>query len=205
MEYVEEEEMENLPHRHIGVVLAVHPMGVFQLGTGILISRDLVLTCAHVTHSKEYMAEFESIYFYPAQYGELSNFIQIEDTATPEEYLTEEKWLFRKAYDYTLLKLKEKVDESGFLPLSGDLPHLDKNTTLTINGYPESKYDKKNKKPKAVKQYGLIRKGYILDVYSEASYMVHRISAEAGQSGAPVVKIEENGKMSIIGLHVGSP
>ena len=50
--------MESLPHRHIGVVLAVHPMGVFQLGTGILISRDLVLTCAHVTHSKEYMAEF---------------------------------------------------------------------------------------------------------------------------------------------------
>jgi V8-like Glu-specific endopeptidase len=35
--------------------------------------------------------------------------------------------------------------------------------------------------------------------------MVHRISAEAGQSGAPVIKIDSNGKMTIIGLHVGTP
>jgi len=35
--------------------------------------------------------------------------------------------------------------------------------------------------------------------------MVHRISAEAGQSGAPVIKIEDDQKMTIIGLHVGSP
>jgi len=69
--------MKNIPHRHIGIVLAVHQMGVFQLGTGILISRDLVLTCAHVTHNKAYMAEFPDIYFYPSQYGELSNYIKI--------------------------------------------------------------------------------------------------------------------------------
>jgi hypothetical protein len=34
--------------------------------------------------------------------------------------------------------------------------------------------------------------------------MVHRISAEAGQSGAPVIKINSNGKMVIVGLHVGT-
>jgi hypothetical protein len=33
--------------------------------------------------------------------------------------------------------------------------------------------------------------------------MVHRISAEAGQSGAPVIKMDSNGKMAIVGLHVG--
>jgi len=44
--------MNNLPHRLIGVVLAVHPMGKFQLGTGFLISKNLVLTCAHVIHCK---------------------------------------------------------------------------------------------------------------------------------------------------------
>jgi len=42
--------MTKLPHRHIGVVLGVHPVFGFKVGTGILISRDLVLTCAHVTH-----------------------------------------------------------------------------------------------------------------------------------------------------------
>jgi len=73
--------------------------------------------------------------------------------------------------------LKQDVEEFDFLPLSGDLPQLDKTTTLTINGYPESKYDKKKEKPRAVKQYGLTKTGYILDVYQEAGYMVHRISA----------------------------
>jgi V8-like Glu-specific endopeptidase len=41
-------------------------------------------------------------------------------------------------------------------------------------------------------------------VYSEAGYMVHRIAAEAGQSGAPVIKIDGNDKMTIVGLHVGA-
>jgi V8-like Glu-specific endopeptidase len=44
--------MKKLPHRHIGVVIAHHPMGAIQLGTGILISPNLVLTCAHVIHSQ---------------------------------------------------------------------------------------------------------------------------------------------------------
>lgn len=54
VDYVEEGEMKEVPHRHIGVVLAVHPCGVFQLGSGILLSRNLVLTCAHVIHCKFY-------------------------------------------------------------------------------------------------------------------------------------------------------
>ena len=40
--------------------------------------------------------------------------------------MSDQKWLYKKVYDYSLLKLKEKVDESGFLPLCGDLPQLDK-------------------------------------------------------------------------------
>ena len=35
--------------------------------------------------------------------------------------------------------------------------------------------------------------------------MAHRISTESGQSGAPVIKVDEDGKMTIIGIHVGSP
>jgi len=77
--------MMELPHRHIGVVLAVHPCGQYQLGTGILISRNLVLTCAHVTHSKHHQNKpFPDIYFYPRQHGKLTNYIDVEDTASPE-------------------------------------------------------------------------------------------------------------------------
>ena len=52
----------------------------------------------------------------------LTNYIEVESEKTPEEYMSDEKWLYTKMYDYSLLKLKEKVDESGFLPLCGDLP-----------------------------------------------------------------------------------
>ena len=197
--------MKQLPHRHIGVIKATDPCGAFQLGSGILISKNLVLTCAHVTHCQAFQKRpFPKIYFYPAQYGELTHGYEIERTETPDEYKSKERWLFKKAYDYTLLKLRESVDEEDFLPLSEDLPQLDKGTTLAIYGYPESKYDKKDGKPKATKQYGLTRTGYILDIYESVGYMVHRIATEAGQSGAPVIKIDKNGRMMIVGIHVGT-
>jgi V8-like Glu-specific endopeptidase len=143
VDYVKEEKMNEYPHRHIGVVLAVYSGSIFQLGTGILISPNLVLTCAHVIHCKAYQNNpFPKIYFLPAQYGELKKFYEIEQAETPEEYRSGEKWLFKKAYDYALLKLKDSFEESGFLPLSADLPRFDEGTTLSIYGYPESKYDK---------------------------------------------------------------
>jgi len=78
LDHVEESEMKEVPHRHIGVVLAIHPSGVFQVGTGTLISKNLVLTCAHVIHCKDYQNKlFPELYFYPAQYGRLSNYIKI--------------------------------------------------------------------------------------------------------------------------------
>jgi len=85
------------------------------------------------------------------------------------------------------------------------MSEMDQKTTISIYGYPDSKYEKKNKIPRAVKQFGLTRKGYILDVYDEAGYMVHRISTEPGQSGAPIIKTDSKGRMTIVGIHVGSP
>jgi V8-like Glu-specific endopeptidase len=61
--------MEFMPHRHIGTVICIGYGGTLQVGTGMLISKNLVLTCAHVIHVKEYNAFFPEIYFYPGQYG----------------------------------------------------------------------------------------------------------------------------------------
>ena len=55
-----------------------------------------------------------------------------------------------------------------------------------------------------MKQFGLTREKYILDVLEEAGYIIHRISTEKGQSGAPVVRVDSKGKMTIVGIHVGS-
>ena len=108
--------MTKRPHRHIGVVLAVHPCGVFQLGTGILVSKNLVLTCAHNIHCKAYQNKiFPSIYFLPAQYGDMEQFLEVEDTRSPDEYREAASWTLRKVYDYALLKLKVSVNESNFI------------------------------------------------------------------------------------------
>lgn len=56
----------------------------------------------------------------------------------------------------------------------------------------------------ASKQYGLKRSEYILDFYIEAGYIVHRISAESGQSGSAVIRTDSKGNMSIVGIHIGS-
>ena len=49
---VHPKQMKDLPHRHIGAIICVGPGGSIQYGTGTLISRNLVLTCAHVIYNK---------------------------------------------------------------------------------------------------------------------------------------------------------
>ena len=55
-----------------------------------------------------------------------------------------------------------------------------------------------------VKQFGLTREGYILDILEEAGYIIHRISTEKGQSGSPVIRNDKNGKQIIVALHAGN-
>jgi len=50
----------------------------------------------------------------------------------------------------------------------------------------------------------LTRENYVLGIMEEAGYLVHRISTEKGQSGAPVIRINEKGKLIVIGIHVGN-
>ena len=90
------------------------------------------------------------------------------------------------------------------MELSDTPEEITEEDTLSIYGYPVSMYEKEEGRPVASKQYGLERKGYILDLIIEAGYIIHRISAEAGQSGAPVIRTDPNGKMSIVGIHIGS-
>lgn len=44
--------MTKLPHRHIGAIICLGYTGQLQYGTGTLISKNLVLTCAHVIYNK---------------------------------------------------------------------------------------------------------------------------------------------------------
>ena len=75
---------------------------------------------------------------------------------------------------------------------------------ISIYGYPRSKYEIQSGDLKQVKQHGLTKKGYVLELQEEAGFMVHRISTEEGQSGAPVILKNKNGKLILIGIHNGS-
>ena len=69
LDVVDPGEMNKMPHRHIGAILCFGPAQTIQYGTGTLISRDLVLTCAHVIYNKEHQAYYPKIYFYPGLSG----------------------------------------------------------------------------------------------------------------------------------------
>ena len=50
-------------------------------------------------------------------------------------------------------------------------------------------------------QYGLTRSEVILDVREDKGQIVHRLSTLPGQSGTPLICIDRNSKLSIVGIH----
>ena len=103
--------MSSLPHNLIGAVLSVGPGGSIQYGTGILVSKDLVLTCAHVIYNKPHQAYYDKIIFYPSLCGEMKKWIMVEDFKAPEKYGEKQKQYDPRSFDYALLKLKEPVEK----------------------------------------------------------------------------------------------
>lgn len=164
LDRVSPKKMSSLPHRHIGAVISVGPAGSIQYGTGTLISRNLVLTCAHVIYNRQHEAYYPRILFYPALAGEMEIWHEVEEYEAPERYGERQTMYDTRSYDYALLKLKKPVSEEGFMELSDDPLEIAEDDTLSIYGYPVSKYELEAGKPVGSKQYGLTRKGYILDL-----------------------------------------
>jgi V8-like Glu-specific endopeptidase len=68
--------LSELPYRHIGALISVDGLTTNH-GTGILISRNLVLTCAHNVINLERKILFKKIYFYPGQHGLLTKAYEV--------------------------------------------------------------------------------------------------------------------------------
>jgi len=68
--------MEEIPHRHIGVIVGI-TNGQRIISTGILISRNLVLTCAHTIYNHNSNLFFSNIQFYPKQRGPLTHPLEV--------------------------------------------------------------------------------------------------------------------------------
>ena len=78
--------MLTLPHKHIGAIICVGPAGSIQYGTGTLISKNLVLTCAHVIYNKSHKAYYPRIIFYPGLCGDLDKWYEVENFEAPDKY-----------------------------------------------------------------------------------------------------------------------
>jgi V8-like Glu-specific endopeptidase len=130
-----EEELEEPPYMFTGLIQGITNSDQRCIGTGTLISPNLVLTCAHNIFLHTTGDVQKEIRFYPRQYGLLQAHFEVETYFFPEEFREKNC----ASYDYALLKLREKVsDFEMILPLCVDYRqlHLTENAELTICGYP---------------------------------------------------------------------
>ena len=94
------------PDRHISTVNSMTPAENIQYGTGILLSKNLVLTCAHAIYNKQHQAYDPRTVFYPGLCGEMEKWHLVQDCGVSEEYQTIKNGK-KKGYDYALLRIKE--------------------------------------------------------------------------------------------------
>ena len=78
-----------------------------KIGTGFLISPNLVLTCAHNLFDKVNKKIFTNFKFYPGIHGQSSKHYEVEGIYFDPQYHQKKK-IF---HEYGLLKLTEKVPE----------------------------------------------------------------------------------------------
>ncbi len=103
IEVTAEEQTEEL-HRHIGALISenVKYPGKSIVGSGILISPNIVLTVAHNVWCRNFANKNINIRFYPGQRGFLKNPYECEIIYYPKDYESKHQ---PAQFDYALLKL----------------------------------------------------------------------------------------------------
>ena len=102
-------------------------------GTGILISPNLVLTANFNILNTQTCDLFENIKFYLGNDNSEKRAYDIEDVYVPDRtFINRKKTIFA----YGLLKLKEKVNATDFIPLNADSKNIGQGPRLGLFGYP---------------------------------------------------------------------
>ena len=107
-------------HKYIGALLASNKNapGEIIMGSGVLISPDLVLTAAHNVWYRKVNQENCDIKFYPQLCGPLKS--SPSYSCSVVFYPTKHKKIREPIFDYALLRLSQPIlsKEDDFLPLS---------------------------------------------------------------------------------------
>ena len=185
------------PNGAIGVVLS-RIRGELFLGTGVLIGKNLVLTCAHNLYSREYQEECTFVKFIPAMNGDFAPFgkYDVFKWYFPKEYIEKpEKHIGDE--DYALLILKKPIgNHLGHFGLS-DMQDEERirSTKMNLFGYP---HDKIADKPAWYEQWGT--EGHPCKVDEDYIYY-QSIMTHAGQSGSPLYYKDAQDKCYASGIH----
>lgn len=78
--------MTKLPHRLIGLITFENANGCLGVGTGILISRNLVLTVAHNVFDHSFKNNYRKHRFYRGICGKVDTYYSVESFFMPEMY-----------------------------------------------------------------------------------------------------------------------
>jgi V8-like Glu-specific endopeptidase len=109
--------MKQIIHRSIGALCFQTHNKKLAAGSGLLISKDLILTAAHNIFDKEVGMEHDGFKFYLGANGIAEKYYELESWRYPPEFATcpaNE----RLQFDYALVKLKQPIDYKEFLDLS---------------------------------------------------------------------------------------
>ncbi len=109
--------MKKLPHRLIGIILSEDESGKVGVGTGILISPDLVLTVAHNIYNFEGKKEYHKISFCPGHSGPIGDKKEVKSRYYPEAFKLDNS----PKNDIALMRLARKTEETEFIPLKNDV------------------------------------------------------------------------------------
>lgn len=171
-------------------------LGTDGLGTGILISPNLVLTAAHNIWYRDQNRQFESFQFFPGAFGSMNKNKAYNCSVFyyPPEHKTSPKTL----YDYALLQLNEPIFEGDeFLRLSTSLENSDLATantkTLAIFGYPESVYSYP-RLSSYIHQKGDKKSNAVVELDQKKGEIKYQLSTMRAQSGAPIIEIAKEGE-----------
>lgn len=103
-------------HKNICVILWRERYGNLSRGTGLLVSKNLVLTCAHNLYNNLSRIKDELLEVYPGHCGTLERHFKVEKSFVPLKY-QQKPIKGNTAYDYAILKLREDTNFSDFIGL----------------------------------------------------------------------------------------
>ena len=197
---IPEEKVSSFPYNAIGLLKVTYPHETVSYRTGILISKNVILTAGHNLYDQRLNPNYKSellgspvnIEFYPGLTDNQSNFKKYEH----KKFYVNKKSIRKE--DYGIIILKENVENNiGFFELKIFDEKKDMNNLFFTCGYPLNKTKGENN---IFYQYE--DKGKIYELEND-DVIVSGIKCSYGQSGSGLFFCKDN-KYYVIGVHVAS-